>query len=84
MCLYLLMNYTITIPNKTCVKAYLQHIYATVGGSLTIIMDSGKEFKNELFQKCAMKLGIKHQFSSPHHPQPSGILEIPFSSKSMH
>ena len=51
------------------------HVYATFSGSLTIITNNGKEFKNELFQKAANKLDIKHQFSNPHLSQSNGILE---------
>ena len=52
MCICLLINYPIAIhiPNKTAVtviKAYLQHICSTFGGSLTLIQECGKEFKNE-------------------------------------
>ena len=46
----------ILIPNKTLetlVQAYLQHIYATFGGSFTLITDNWKYLENELFQKVA-------------------------------
>ena len=34
-----------------------------------------ERIKKEFFQKVASKLGIKHQFSRPDHPQSSSILE---------
>ena len=75
----LLTNYPIAIPipNKqveTIVHAYLQNKYTTIGSSLTMITDNGNEFKNDLFEKGADELGIKHQFPSPYHPQSNDIL----------
>ena len=68
----LLTKYPIDIPipdqaAETVVQVYCQHIYVTLGGSLTLTADNGKELENELFQKVASKLGLKHQFlkSSP-------------------
>ena len=57
-CKCLLINYPIAIPKpnkqaETIVQAYLQNIYTTFGGSLTMITDNGKEFKNDLFKKVA-------------------------------
>ena len=76
-----LTNYPIAvpIPNKsteTFIQAYLQHVYAIFGSALTCVTDSVMEFlKNELYQTVAEELGIKHQYSSPHHPQSNGILK---------
>ena len=49
-CMCLLMNYPIAIPisnktSKTVAQAYLQYVYATFGGSLTLMTDSGKELE---------------------------------------
>ena len=45
------------LPAKTVVQAYLQHIYAIFGGSLTLITEDGKEFKKkEFYQKAASKV----------------------------
>ena len=54
-CICLLTNFPIAIPMpdklaETFFQAYLQHVYATVGGFLPI------------FQKVAEELGIRHQF----------------------
>ena len=71
------LHFSNSHPNKTAEKvihAYLQHIHATFGGSLTQIMNNGKEFKNELFQKAASEPEIKHQFLNPYHPQSNGII----------
>ena len=37
--------------------------------------ENGKEFKNDLFKKIVDKLGRKHNFLSPYHPQSNGVLE---------
>ena len=50
-----------------------------------MITDNGKEFKNDLFKKVEDKLGIKHHFSSPYHPQSNEhFREIPFIPKNMY
>ena len=54
MCLLTSNPISITIQNKTAetvVQVYLQHIYATFGGSLAFKTENRKEVKNELFQK---------------------------------
>ena len=66
-CICLLTNYPIAIhiPNKqakTDIQAWPQNVYATFGGSLIMITDNGKEFKNDLFKKVTEEWGLKHQF----------------------
>ena len=51
-----LTNYPIAIPipdkhTETVIQEYLKHVYATFGGSQTMITDNGKEFKNDLFKR---------------------------------
>ena len=78
MCLLTRYSIVIPIPDKTSerlVQVYLQHLYATLSGSLTLIMDNSKELRNDLFQKGTSELGKKHQFSSPHNSQSNGFLE---------
>ena len=53
-------NYISYIIGETVVQAYLQHVYGTIDGYLTLITDNGKEFNNELSQKAAEEFGIKH------------------------
>ena len=57
----LFTNYPITIPisdktAETAVQAFLQHIYVIFDGSLTLLTDNGKEFKNDLLKKVAAEL----------------------------
>ena len=52
-CMCPLLNFPITIPipDKTAVKAYLQHIYAIFGGHLTLITDNGNNLKRNSSKK---------------------------------
>ena len=57
-CTCLLTNYpiAIAIPHKiaeTIIQPYLQNMYASFGGSFTLITNNGNEFKNKLFQNIA-------------------------------
>ena len=37
--------------DERVVQAYLQHVYVTFGGSISLTTDNRKELKNTLFQK---------------------------------
>ena len=41
------------------VQAYIDHVYATFGGSLQILSDNGTEFKNKMFEGVAKELGVR-------------------------
>ena len=60
-------------------NSYFQHIYVTFCGSLTLITNNGKGFKNELFQIVASELDIKCHFLSPNNPQLNETLENLYS-----
>ena len=86
-CMCLLMNYPIAVSilnNMAKLLSKPEHVYATIGCSLTLITGNGKEPKNELFQKLGKELGIKHQFF---YSLPSKIKwhfrKIPFMSKGL-
>ena len=42
-------------------QTYIDNVYAKFGGSLKILSDNGTEFKNQLFEKIAKELGVKHK-----------------------
>ena len=51
-----LTNYSTTIPipyksAEMAIQGCKQHIYATFGGSFTLILDNAGAFKNDLFEK---------------------------------
>ena len=57
----MLTGYVFCIPLKTkqaneFLQAYIDTVYAKLGGSLKILSDNGTEFKNKLFLKVARKL----------------------------
>ena len=73
------MDYPIEILTQdetleTVVQVYLQNAYTTSGGTLTLITNNDKEFKNELFQNVAFELGIKKNALA--------FWKMPFISKS--
>ena len=77
----MLTGYTfcIPIPDKSAsqvVKAYIDNVYRKYGGSLKILSDNGKEFKNQLFLKVATELGVEYKlYTPPYHPQSNGRIE---------
>ena len=67
----MLTGFTWCIPLKTktaeeVAKAYLDHIYSLFGGSVKILTDNGKEFKNKLFKKVITKLGTESPYIHHH------------------
>ena len=57
-------------------QAYIDNVYVKFGGSLKILSDNGTEFKNQLFEKVAKELGIKHKiYTAPYRPSSNGHIE---------
>ena len=60
-------------------KSYRLDMYnvrAKFGGSLKILSDNGTEFKNQLFEKVARELGVKHKiYTAPYRPSSNGHIE---------
>ena len=77
----MLTRFTWCIPLKSkkadvVAKAYLDHINSLFGGSVKILMDSGTEFKNQLFKEVISKLGMEFSIHSPpYKPQSNGKIE---------
>ena len=77
----MLTGYVFCIPLKAkqaseVVQAYIDNVYAKFGGSLKILSDIGTEFKNQLFEKVAKELGVKHKiYTAPYRPSPMVILK---------
>ena len=56
--IHMLTGYMFCIPLKTktasvVVQAYIDEVYAKLGGSMKILFDSGTEFKSQLFMDVA-------------------------------
>ena len=68
----MLTGYVFCIPLKTkqaseVLQAYIDNVYVKFGGSLKILSDNGTEFKNQLFEKVATELGVKHKiYTAPY------------------
>ena len=77
----MLTGFTWCVPLKTktaeeVVKAYMDHIYCSFGGSIKILTDNGTEFKNKLFKEVISKLGTEFSIHSPpYRPQSNGKIE---------
>ena len=77
----MLTGFTWCIPLKTkaaeeFAKAYMDHIYSNFGGSIKILTDNGREFKNKLFKEVIEKLGTEFSIhSSPYRPLSNGKIE---------
>ena len=81
MVIYVLTGYVFCIPLKTkqvdeVLQAYIDNVYAKFSGSLKILLDNGTEFKNQLFEKVARELGVKHKiYTAPYRPSSNGCIE---------
>ena len=77
----MLTGYVFCIPLKSkqaneVLQAYIDNVYAKFGGSLKILSDNGTEFKNQLFEKIAKELGVKHKiYTAPYCPSSNGHIE---------
>ena len=76
----MLTRYVFCVPLKSkqankVLQAYID-VYAKFGGSLKILSDNGTEFKNQLFEKIAKELGMKHKiYTAPYCPSSNGHIE---------
>ena len=77
----MLTGYVFCIPLKTkqankVLQAYTDNVHAKFQGSLKILSDNGTEFKNQLFEKVAKELGVKHKiYTAPYRPSSNGGIE---------
>ena len=77
----MLTGYVFCIPLKMkqaseVLQAYIDNVYEKFGGSLKILSDNGTEFKNQLFEKIAKELGVKHKiYTAPYQPSSNGHIE---------
>ena len=60
----MLTGFTWCIPIKSkkaadVARAYMQHVYSGLGGSMKILTDNGTEFKNEVFRDMLQKIGYR-------------------------
>ena len=57
-------------------QAYIDNVYVKFGGSLKILSDNGTEFKNQLFEKVAKELGVKHKiYTALYRPTSNGRID---------
>ena len=77
----MLTGFTWCIPIKLkkatdVARAYMQHVYSILGGSMKILTDNGTEFKNDVFKEVLQKLGTEKLIHSPpYRPQSNGRIE---------
>ena len=77
----MLTGFTWCIPIKSkkasdVARAYMQHVYSVLGGSMKILTDNGTEFKNEIFKEMLQSLGTEKLIHSPpYRPQSNGRIE---------
>ena len=77
----MLTGFTWCVPIKLkkatdVARAYTQHVYSILGGSMKILTDNGTEFKNEVFKEVLQKLGTEKLIHSPpYRPQSNGRIE---------
>ena len=77
----MLTGYMFCIPIKSktaeeIVTAWRNHIAFPFGVCRKLLMDSGTEFKNDLFSRVAEQLGVERKiYSPPYRPQSNGRIE---------
>ena len=77
----MLTGFTWCIPIRSkkatdVARAYMQHVYSILGGSMKILTDNGTEFKNEVYKEVLQKLGTEKLIHSPpYRPQSNGRIE---------
>ena len=77
----MLTGYVFCVPLKTktaneVIQVYIDNVYAKFGGSLKILLDSGTEFKNQLFESIAQELGVQYKkYTAPYHPSSNDKIE---------
>ena len=77
----MLTGFTWCIPIKSkkatdVARAYMQHAYSILGGSMKILTDNGTKFKNEVFREVLQKFGTEKLIHSPpYRPQSNGQIE---------
>ena len=79
-CMLTGLTWCVPLKTKTAeevMKAYMDHIYCSFGGSIKILTDNGTEFKNKLFKEVVSKLGTEFSIHSPpYRPQSNGKIEV--------
>ena len=58
------------------VQAYLSGILSYKGGNVSILSDSGTEYKNKAFNETCNQLRIKRLFSNLFHPKVNSRMSI--------
>ena len=77
----MLTGYVFCVPLRTktaeeVIQEYIDNVYAKFGGSLTMLSDSGTEFKNKIFEQVARELGVEYKlYTPPYHPASNGRIE---------
>ena len=77
----MLTGFTWCIPIKSkkatdVARAYMQHVYSILGGSMKILTNNRTEFKNEVFRDVLQKLGTEKLIHSPpYRPQSNRRIE---------
>lgn len=61
---------------RVVVNVLKKNIFSRFGTPRTIISDGGKHFCNKLLESVLAKYKVKHQVSTPYHPQTSGQVEV--------
>lgn len=75
-----LTKYLIIVPinNKearTVAKAIMENLFLKFGFCKAILTDRGTEYINSIFEEIAKILKIKHEYSTPYHPETLGGIE---------
>ena len=77
----MLTGYVFCVPFKTkaaeeVIQAYTDNVYSKFRGSLKMLSDNGREFKNKMFEQIAEELGLECKlYTPPYHPASNDRIE---------
>ena len=71
-----LKSYVIIENNAENILICLKDFCFFVGIPNILQTDNGIEYKNNILNNFCLETNINHVFSSPHHPQTNGVIEV--------
>ena len=77
-CLHTSYMFAVTMKEKSAenlVQTYLSGVLSQKDGSVSILSDTGTEFKNKVLNEVCDQLGIERLFFNPFHPQSNAKVE---------
>ena len=66
----------VNLEGKSITAFLKKNMFSRFGTPRAIISDGGSHFCNKLFKGLLEKYGVRHNVTTPYHPQTSGQVEV--------